>query len=300
MIEYYKKNLKDKQIRKLKKFENDCWINAINPTKNEINYLIKTYKLDEQALSNGLKQNQIPRIEFINKKTYIVLNVLQENKKKFDTFLIITNGNFILTLARNKPNFLVKIIKNQIELITTQKTECLLKLFKSIDKDFEKSTMYVVNSINSKKRKLIKLKEDDINNLLKEEEIINSIVSSYYYTKRIYEQLSKKLPKKDKQKMENLIEDAKQGYELGTTSLKIIANMRNHFTMLQSNKLNKIITILTVFTILLSIPATIGGIYGMNMLLPGQRSPFMFYYILAIVAIIWLIFILFLKKAKIF
>ena len=137
--------------------------------------------------------------------------------------------------------------------------------------------------------------------MLEQEDTLNDFVSSYYYINLLYERIIRKIKffEQDKEILEDLIVEANQGFNLCKSSLKTISNIRSYYDILLSNKLNNIITILTIFTILISFPAAISGIYGMNIILPLQKNPFTFRYILIFVGIVWMGFILYLKKKKI-
>ncbi|MBT4334446.1 magnesium transporter CorA family protein [archaeon] len=299
MITYYKKALKDRKLKKLKSYEKGCWVNVVNPTEKEIKYLSETYELDEQNIISGTDKNEIPRVEKSEEGIYILLKILSPNKKELETFLIVITKNFILTLSRTQPKFITNLIDGTTKFTTTLKITSLLKLLATINEEFEKATLRIVRSVNSEKKSLIdKLSERDINSLLLQEDTLNNYVSSYYYTSLVYERIIKhiKLLDEDKEQMEDLKIEARQGLDLCRASLKKISNLRNHLEVTLSNKLNKLITALTVFTILITVPAAISGIYGMNITLPLQNNPFAFYYILASIVAIWGIFIFYLKQ----
>ena len=59
-------------------------------------------------------------------------------------------------------------------------------------------------------------------------------------------------------------------------SADILSQMMDAFASIISNNLNDVMKILAVATIILSIPTVLGSLYGMNVLLPGQDSPFTF------------------------
>ncbi len=86
----------------------------------------------------------------------------------------------------------------------------------------------------------------------------------------IYERLFKRVRffGDDKEIMEDLAIDSNQGLNLCKSSLKTISNLRNYQTILLSNKMNKTITILMIFTMFLGISTTVSGLYGMNIPLP--------------------------------
>lgn len=303
MIEFYKRALRDKKVKKLRKFEPGSWINVIDPTEKELEYLIKKFDLDEQNIESGLDENELPRVDFVDNDIYVFLKgVSSQFKKHPDTYLIVIKDKFILTLSEEKPFFLRDIFKNKIEFITTQKLKCLISIFDLINEMFEKSTIEIIKIVNSKKVRGNKLQEKDVANLLQQEDILNNLVSFYYHTNLIYQRIIKKIKffEADKDIIEDLIVDGEQGYNMCRTSLKTISNLRDYYMISLSNKLNKAITILTIFTILISIPAAISGIYGMNIKLPFQQSPFAFIYIFLLITLIGGIFAIYFKKKKLF
>ena len=158
-----------------------------------------------------------------------------------------------------------------------------------------------MRSVNSKREALTKLNERDINILLEHEAVLNSFVSSYYYTNLIYERILKnvKFFEEDKEIINDLMIEAHQGFDLCKSSLKTISNIRNHYVILLSNKLNNIITLLTVLTVFISVPAAVSGIYGMNVALPFESNPLIFYYIILFIWAVWMGFFLFFKRKRI-
>ena len=279
-----------------------CWVNVVSPSLEEIDYLAQELKLDRRNLESGMDQNEIPRLDFVKDDIYVFTKIIPETKnREIETYLIIISETFILTLSQTEPSFVKKILKGKIRFITTQKLKCLIELFSLIDENFQKITIDVVKGVQGKKKLKADLKERELNSLLGEEDTLNNLVSSYYHMNLLYEKIVRKIKffEQDKEIIEDLITEATQGFNLCKSSLKTISNIRNYYVVLLSNKLNKVITILTVFTVLITLPAAISGIYGMNILLPLQENPFIFYYLLFLITVIWAGFILYLKKKKI-
>ncbi len=301
MITYFKRSVKDKNLRRINKFEIGSWINAINPTKREIDKLSKEFNLDKQNLLSGLDEHEVPRVEFDEGVVYIILKTISKYENELSTILIVLSKNFILTLSKSKPSFIEEIEKSNIEFITTQKLKSLIKLFSLNNKEFERKTLNIVKLVSSEKKAVEKLREEQINNLLKKEDILNSLVSSYYYTNAVYNRIIKKIKfyEEDKEIIEDLIIETTEGFNLCKSSLKTISNIRNNLVILMSNRLNRLITLLTILTVFLTVPASISGLYGMNLVLPLQQNPFAFFYIIGIIFLIWIAFIIYFKK-KIF
>ena len=303
MIEYYKRLPTHKKLKKLDIFQTGCWINVINPSDQEIDFLTKEFDLDKPNLISGLDKNEVPRVEKDETDLYIILKILSSNERELDTLLILKTPKFILTLTRTQPKFITQIISGSTKFITSQRVGSMLTLLSKINTEFEKATLAIAKSVNSEKKTSVgKLSEKDIDKLLNHEEELNSFVSAYHYTNLVYERIDKYTNFKEERNedlMEDLIIEAKQGADLCKSSLKTISNLRNHLEVTFSNRLNKVITLLTIFTILVSVPAAISGLYGMNVLLPMQDNQNIFFYVLGLIVIIWTSFILYLKKSNV-
>lgn len=60
----------------------------------------------------------------------------------------------------------------------------------------------------------------------------------------------------------------------------IINEMMDFFNSFISNNVNKVMKLLTVATIIISIPTLFSSIYGMNVKLPFQESPYVLGYVM--------------------
>ncbi len=303
MIRYFKRTVQSKTIKEIPNFQIGCWINVVDPTKKEIEYLVKKFKLDRKNLESGLDQNEIPRLDIVNSNIYIFTNaVFNIPEHILGTYLITIGRNFVLTLSVHEPDFAERIKNGEIKFITTQKLKCLIRLLSLINEGFEKTTVGIVKDVQKRKHLSIEeLKDEELTSLLEQEDILNDFVSSYYYINLLYERIIRKIKffEQDKEILEDLIVEGTQGFNLCKSSLKTISNIRGYYDILLSNRLNNIITILTIFTILISFPAAISGLYGMNVALPLQRHPLVFWYVLIFIGAIWLVFILYLKRKRV-
>ncbi|OYT43061.1 MAG: hypothetical protein B6U88_02015 [Candidatus Aenigmarchaeota archaeon ex4484_56] len=298
MITYYKRKIKDKKIKKLKGFETGCWIKVVNPTKEEIKFLVDRFKLDEQNLVSGLDENEVPRVEFDNNNIYIFVKTISDKGQQFlNTCLILISDKFILTLSSEEPKF----IKDYYKLITTQKFKVLIKFLLNISEGFEKETLKIVKIVNKVKNTAKEMKEKDLIILLQQEDKLNYLIFSYQYLILIYEKLLKTIEffKEDREIMEDLVISSTQGLNMCKSSLKTISNIRNYQTIMLSNKINKTMAILTIFMAFLGISTTITGFYGMNVKLPFQNIPNIYAYIILSILISGFILFFYLLRTKI-
>ena len=180
MINFYKRKIGDRQIRSLPSFEIGCWINVIDPSLDEVDFLCKKFKLDKRNLLSGLDEHEIPRLDFINEDIYIFTKIVLA-ERKLQTFLIVIGTNFILTLSKKEPAFFEKIFSGEIQIYTTQKLKTLIKLLFLINEGFEKETTKVVKEVRANEVQCKEITERQLEELLEKESFLNNLVSSYYY-----------------------------------------------------------------------------------------------------------------------
>jgi len=304
MITYFKKSLKDDKVKKLRDYKSDCWINVVNPTHKEIEYLAESFSLDKNNLNSGLDPHETPRVDFVGEDTYIYIKIPPAHLgKNLSTFLIVIKNKFILTLSKHEVPFVRNILYDKFgHFYTTQKMKFLLHILSLNNSSFENRTLEIVRNVETKINLSKELTEKDINNLIRYEYILNSFVSSYSYTNFMYNKIIHRLGffEKDKDILEELIIDTEEGENICKTSLKNISNIRNYSIIILTSKLNRLISVLTVLTVFLSVIAATSSIYGMNVEIPLQNNPNAFFYIIIFMFVACIAFMVYLKKKRIF
>jgi magnesium transporter len=97
--------------------------------------------------------------------------------------------------------------------------------------------------------------------------------------------------------VEDLSIDLEQLMSRCKSLLRTITNIRDSYRAVIDTRLNETVRILTVITLALTIPTMMAGIYGMNVELPGEHWPYMFWVVIGISGLSALLLSLyFLKK----
>ncbi len=301
MITYFKRTLTGKTLRKLDGFEVGCWINVVNPDTVDLTAISDKYGLNLELLEEGLDENELPRIDVYEQNTYIFVKTIFKEKNTLGTMLIVLSKEFVLTLAKEEPHSVKSIQEGKIEFYTTQKRKCLITLLSVINDNFEQTVTKLVKNVHKRKSALDRLKEEDIEDLLHEEDFLNNIVSSYSYTSVLYSKMTKKIDffEEDKEFIKDLIIELDQGMNICRNALKSITNVRHHYSIILSNRLNRTIKVLTLSTILISIVAAVSSIYGMNIRLPFQDQGWAFVMVLSVAAAIMIGFLLYFHNRNI-
>ena len=82
--------------------------------------------------------------------------------------------------------------------------------------------------------------------------------------------------------VEDLSIDLEQLMARCKSLLRTITNVRGSYRAVIDTELNESVRILTVITVALTIPTMFAGLYGMNVDLPGERWPYMFWVVIGI------------------
>ena len=87
----------------------------------------------------------------------------------------------------------------------------------------------------------------------------------------------------DQDIVEDLLLSNEQSIEASNSNIKSIINIRQAYSAISSNNLNRTIKILTFATVIIALPNTLFGMYGMNIALPGQKMHNMYWLVVAAV-----------------
>ncbi|MDD3190714.1 MAG: magnesium transporter CorA family protein [Candidatus Pacebacteria bacterium] len=303
MINIYKKTLKSPQIREVKEIEPGTWIRVIDPSKDELSLLSKKMKLDLSILEDGLDENEISRLEKEDGALYMIIRF--PTRKNFimtvPILVIITDEN-IVTICKEKEQLTKYFIEGDKDFLTTKKTYFVLKIVSEIFKSYDTYLNRILKDIKLKKIQIDNLKNRDILFLVQEEETLNDFISSLVPAINITEKILRgkyiNIYDRDEDIIEDLVLDSKQTLELSRNGLKSIKNIREAYSTILTNDLNRVMKILTITTIILTVPTIISSIFGMNIPLPLANNPMAFFYIMSLTIVLSIILLVIIIKRR--
>lgn len=303
MINVYKNSLKSPELRKIENIEPGSWVQAANPTQEEISLLVETLKIDPAIIEDGLDENEISRLDKDDGIFYMIIRFPIRKKDVISTFpllIIITDGH-IVTICKTDEQITRSFLKNDPDFLTTKRTYFVLKAISEIFRNYDLYLNRILKDIKQKKFEIKNLSNKDILFLVQEEETLNDFVSALVPTINITERILRgkylTIYEKDVDVVEDLVMDSKQTLELSINGLKSIKNIREAYSAILTNDLNKVMKFLTIATIVLTVPTIIASIFGMNVPLPLEDDPKAFLHIMTIItASALLLFVVIVKR----
>lgn len=268
-----------------------AWINSEYATVDDLNEIANILHIDPEDIHDALDKHEIPRTERFG-DTVIVYTRFpypQEAGYYTTTLTLILTKEYFVTICPAACHFIQNFISQPTTLATSQKSKLLIRILLFIIQEYTKVSKQLRALVLTQEKDLNQVTSDDISELtMKEENLTQYLNSLLPVRKVISEILSGKLTniyEKDQELLEDLLLSTAQAEDMCRLNLRIIRSLRNTVQILFTNQLNKTIKLLTALTIILNFPTMISSLYGMNVSLPFEKSPFAFIIIITFIVI---------------
>lgn len=304
MIEFLKPT--EKEIKVLKRVSNECWINAVNPSKKEIKRLQAIAPIPDEVFHSLLDLDELPVIDKYDDLLFMIIRTPIANLSadvKFTTvplgiviaddhmFTICSQENDVVETLK-KQNFDYKKIETPLLLLMAG-ARTYLTYLKEINKDIE--AIKVGLKRTTKNEKIFKLLDLQKSLFF----FHTSLVSNELLIERLSRHPEFVKYEEDRELIEDVIDENKQAIEMAHIYSSILNGMFDASSSIISNNLNHVIKVLTSFTVIIAIPTLVASVYGMNVPLPFDDHPYAFLIIMAISIIASILGIIFLWSTDI-
>ena len=282
MIEFYKTY--DNVTKKISTPEIGCWINVVSPNEEEKNFLIEEVGVLPEFINSSLDPEESSHIDYdedYNQKLVIVdYPSAEENEVSYDddkllqyTTLplgIVIMKGYVITISLYDNLCIDDMVQGKVRGInTTLKTRFLLLLLLRISQRY----LIYLRQIDR-----ISLRtEQSLHKSMQNKELIQMLgleKSLVYFStslktdeitlNKIMRGKTIKLYDEDQDLLEDVLIEIHQAIEMCNIYSNILSGTMDAFASVISNNLNIVMKVLTVITIVMSIPNIIFSFYGMN------------------------------------
>jgi magnesium transporter len=257
------------------------WLQLTNPSDEEILEVVSHYELDEDMVRDVLDPNESPRFDRYDGKNYVYArySLPDDQRQTTSPVLIVLTPKGVVTVSPRVFSTVAEAVKTKKDYLTTKKMRLVLQILLEINNEYKRRLNRVSKSIweirSQLDRQHIENKdfvafidiEEDLTDILSALEPMESILNALLGGRgvRLYEE--------DKDIIEDLNLATNELISLSNSRLKTIKNIREAYSTITANNLNKVFKLMTSITILMSIFTLITGVYSMNIALPGRDSP---------------------------
>ncbi|MEA3513852.1 MAG: magnesium transporter CorA family protein [Nanoarchaeota archaeon] len=291
MIRIFRRTIKDSSLKICSSHERSAWYYVINPSEDEKLEIMRKFRLSRDDMEDMLDEHERPLIDKEDDKIALIIRIpfMIEEKGQivFSTIPwgIVINDYNILTVCKRETMLMREFTTDMIkDLYTTKRTRMLLQIFSRTNFYYMRFLRQMEKLIYKKEVAIKKLQNDDIVYLVEACKSLLFFQTSLTENGNILERIMSgkviKLYEQDQDILEDIVIDNKQTIEMTKIFSKIISNIREAYSSILNNNLNKIMKFLAAMTVILTIPTIMGTVYGMNVDLPFQQTNFIFTFLL--------------------
>ena len=290
MVEYFKSDARF--LSPLPAFEPGCWINLVRPSSEEVTHVLAVTGVEEDFLRAALDPEESSRVEVEEEQTLLIVdiptleesNVEQDESKIFGTLPmgIIVLPNTVITVCLQDTNVLRGIAQNKVrDIHTAMRTRFVLQILLRVVGLFLRNLRMIERDFTKIERRLYdSLKNEELIQLLGLSKSLVYFSASLKGNEVTMEKMLRgrilKLYEDDRDLLEDALIEIRQAIEMAGIYSSILAGTMDAYASVVSNNLNIIMKVLTVITIIMTIPNIIFGFYGMNIV--GNDLPLAYWW----------------------
>lgn len=308
MIKYFYKSVRSASMQELDTPQRGTWVYVETPSPAEVDQLAMQFKLEAGFLEDALDEDEQPRLEREGSQSYIFVRFPYKNREgEMDTapLLIMFDAEIVLTVSAIHLPVLDYFVRGRTAFATTQRAKLILLILSQISTHYDTSIAQTSRKIKGIRSRLRNqgITNQDLIDFVTIEDQLNEFLASLLPTNATLRRLlvGRHIPlfEEDQDIVEDLLLNNEQSIETSRSNLRSISNIRDAYSAISSNNLNRIITILTLATILVALPNVFFGMYGMNVPLPFERASWAFPAIIGLNLCLIVFIVMFARRKRI-
>ena len=289
MIQYF--NIVDHRTVATDKPGSGTWVNVLPPLKQEeFSELSDALEIPLDFLKDSLDIDERSRYEAEDDVKLIVIKTPTENNSfnESDAFYITIPICILLTkeqivTVNSFENEAIKKFLNSFQNRHPDKRNMMvLKIFEKVINTYQNHLKEINQRRNALEQKLYAAnRNEELFQLMRIQKSLVYFVTALRSNELLLMKLARtdflQLSEDEKDFLDDLVVETSQALETANTYTTILLSTLDAFASIISNNQNEVLKRLTTITLFLSIPVLIASIYGMNVPLPFQHSPYAFW-----------------------
>lgn len=312
MIQYFK-NINQQTVA-TDKPESGVWVNVLPPLKQEeFNELSTGLEIPLDFLTDSLDIDERTRFEEEDNVKLIVIKTPTENNSfnESDAFYItipiciILTHNQIVTVNSFENAAIKKFLSTFRHRHPDNRKMMVLKIFEKVVQNFLDHLKEINQRRNVLEQKLYASnRNEQLLDLMRVQKSLVYFITALRSNELLLMKLERTnflmLNEEEREFLNDLIVDNSQALEMANIYTNILSSTLDAYASIIANNQNDVLKRLSVITIVLTFPVLVASIYGMNVPIPYQLSPFAFYIPVLLSLIISLVIGWFFLRKKLF
>ena len=285
MISFYRNG--ETGLLRLDEISSGCWINAIDPTPEEISQL-QECGIPHDYLTYPLDLDERARTERENGELLIVLRIPyfqgETSDIPFSTLPlgIILSDNFLVTICKKENEILQEFTSGRMRNLSTAKRHrFVLRVLLMAANKYLTHLREITKVVDALEDQLqLSTRNKEVLELLKYQKSLTYFTTALKSNELMMERLQRsklfQTYPEDEDLLEDVLTENQQAIEMTNIATNILSSMFDAFASIISNNLNGVMKFLASITIVLSMPTMVASFFGMNVRLPFAEHPLAF------------------------
>ena len=273
-------------LEKLDTIANGAWVNAVDPTPDEIEKLVN-WGMEMDYVNYSLDQDEMARMERDEDYTFILLRIpiyQADSDIPYNTVPlgIMILGNKIITVCRYDSDIFKALTSGKHRYMKTGKRYRLtLYIFLETAARYLNLLREINRATEAVEDRLQKSTQNrEVLELLKYQKSLTYFATALRSNEVMMERVQKtqlfNYYDEDQDLLEDVLTENQQAIQMTSIATEILSGMMDAFASIISNNLNVVMKALAALTIILNMPTIVASFYGMNVALPGEGHPLAF------------------------
>jgi magnesium transporter len=287
-------NTVNRRLEEIQKPVPGCWINVVDPSDDELAWLIQEFPFSEEYLMDPLDIDEKARAERDEDILFTLIKIPHFRGKKDEAPFItiplgvLQNDDYFITITKEDNVIVQEFENNRVKNLNTSKHYrfLLLILLKTATKflahlrEINKTVDQIEDDLQ------LSMKNQDIFDLLKYQKVLIYYTTALKSNELMMARLNRlqllRTYEEDEELFQDVVTEFQQAIEMTNIANNILLQMTSAYASIINNNMNKVIKTLTLITIVLYVPTLIASFFGMNVHIPGQDSQSAFAWIMTI------------------
>ena len=282
MVEFYK--TVDGRVSEIGGFTEGCWINMVHPSSDELEAISRVAHVEEEFIRAALDPEESSRVDTEEEQLLMIVDIpmvdknsAQDGGQMFSTLPmgIVVAQNAVITVCLEDSIILRSIAEGAVKGVhTALRTRFVFQILLRVAGRFLKNLRMIERDFTRIEKRLYdSLQNEELIQLLGLSKSLVYFSASLKGNEVTMEKVLRgrvlKLYEDDRDILEDALIEIRQAIEMAGIYSSILSGTMDAYASVVSNNLNIIMKVLTVLTIIMTIPNIIFGFYGMNI---GQTN----------------------------
>lgn len=309
MIQYYIKRSAGEKLQQVSVPPHDhVWVHVTSMATNEYDSVIDRYRLSPSVVRDVKDIFELPRVEYRDGVLYVFLRTVRRTRRgavESNPLLAIVKDSTYLTLSMVDYD-LTEIVDRSADLLRGDSRALLLSTLVAVVDGYEELIHKTARYVNDTDQRLRTKEVDDRDfvHFVTIEDNLNdyhtNLVAINAAMVRLKENKHDIFDAEDCEAIEDIILHINQLLVSVASHIQSINSIRNAYSTIANNSLNRRMKTLTLLTVLIALPNVFYGMYGMNVALPFADEPWAYAAMVGFTVFVVIIAYIIVRRLKVF